>query len=550
MTCLPNHHHSLSTSFRSDAGLSLILLLPVLILYLLHGLSTFFTGGLPTWFLQYDQAFYMASAREYADQGSLIFYSNPADPGLHPPAIYFQLPVFLLSILWRITGINPGILLVIFGLASAWWCFLTGVRFWRSYTRPGKGPVWPGLLMFSWGGGLLACGGLLYLLFRGGDLSTLFHFDPTGGWWFQNWGRNMVLPLEAFYHALFLNILFHIYQKKYWNSIVYLLLLALSHPFSGLQATLIMLAWACLKKILFKDQTLSWWHLLSISALLTGQLYYYFIYLQSFSSHREVYEQWQLPLNLGLVPALLAYTPVAIAAIRSSFLKKGRVWEDFNGFLIIAAVVTFLLMFHQWFMQAHQPLHFSRGYLWLFLFLLGYSSFKDLIALFNSYRPLTRSMLTLLFFLLFFLDNLGWFTVQGIHQLKGTSLHLSRDEKEVIGYLKEHTTNQTILFSEDQKMSYLALVYSPVRSYYSHWANTPAIRKKIRNTGLFFHTGQVPEGFDDREVLLLLPVQPKANNPFQQKLSENYSICFQTQDHLIFRSRIPVKQALQGKAFP
>src|ERR1700730_7303049 len=53
-------------------------------------------GTLPTGFIQYDQAYYMAEAREHWDGGFHLLYGSPASANYDTPRVYFRPQTLLL----------------------------------------------------------------------------------------------------------------------------------------------------------------------------------------------------------------------------------------------------------------------------------------------------------------------------------------------------------------------------------------------------------------------------------------------------------------------
>ncbi len=88
-----------------------LLYLPVALFYIAHySVPHQEPGLLPTGFIQYDQPYYMANARQYVD-GSTdgLRYASPFSAQEDPDAIYFQPQTALLGWLWKITGADPGV---------------------------------------------------------------------------------------------------------------------------------------------------------------------------------------------------------------------------------------------------------------------------------------------------------------------------------------------------------------------------------------------------------------------------------------------------------
>jgi len=199
-----------------------LLLTPVVALYvcpyLFHNPDVSFTG-----FIQYDMASYMANAREHFDNGYFRFsYSNPFSYSYESKAIYFQPQTLLLALIWKLTGLDPGVVFNIFGIFSAFTCAWIILIFFESQFGLQDKTNWIGLAIFFWGGGLIAIGGIAHNFLNIRPLfDEVFRFDPGRGWWFLNLGRNIVYPTEAFYHALFFGIAFLVLKKNIARVIYY-----------------------------------------------------------------------------------------------------------------------------------------------------------------------------------------------------------------------------------------------------------------------------------------------------------------------------------------
>ena len=124
-----------------------------------------------TGFLQYDQAYYMATARAYfADGGFAPLYGLPFSPDAATPRLYFQPLTMALGIAWKITGSDPGILYTTAGLLLALCCARVMIALYREIVAGPGLPAKLGLLCFFWGGGCIALTGIGYALAIGGPL--------------------------------------------------------------------------------------------------------------------------------------------------------------------------------------------------------------------------------------------------------------------------------------------------------------------------------------------------------------------------------------------
>src|SRR5205823_3698663 len=189
---------------------------------------------------------------------------------------------------------------------------------------------------------------------------ALFAYDPFEGWWFQNWGRNLVFPTEAVYHALAAAMWLAVIGRRWPLAITAAALLAATHPFSGLQNLLILLTWLSIKVWLERTAFMLrlWAIVLALLGLFLG---YYFVFLESFPQHRALRETWSLAWTLELPSLLLAYGPIGVLAARR-FCGPRKDLNSGDFFFTLCFIISFLLAKHEWFMAPRQPLHFTRGY--------------------------------------------------------------------------------------------------------------------------------------------------------------------------------------------
>ncbi|MBK7944710.1 MAG: hypothetical protein IPJ85_05095 [Flavobacteriales bacterium] len=186
------------------AGLVLLLLLPAVLFYWAH-FRPKDPRLIPTGFVQYDQPYYMANARQYLDGRSDGWrYALPFSPSAAATPAHFQPQTMLLAGLWRITGADPGKLFVAFGAAAAIVFVLLSVCLLDQVLER-TAPVLL-TVVFVWGGGLLALAGFSISMLQDMDWRmaalSAFRFDPGDGWWFLNLGRNLIFPMGVLPRAL------------------------------------------------------------------------------------------------------------------------------------------------------------------------------------------------------------------------------------------------------------------------------------------------------------------------------------------------------------
>lgn len=482
-----------------------ILLLPLL----LPGLAHFLLPGdgrVPTGFLQYDQASYMAMAREHFDQGFTLAYGLPFSPDPETPRVYLQPQSLVLGSLLTLTGLEPGVLFYGCGLLAALVFFRLAIALWRERVGADDGAAAIGATLLCWGGGLLALAGLAVSLAEGGlEPEGIFRFDPLQGFWFLNPGRTAWYALEAYYHALAFGLLLALLRRRHGLALLLLALLSWSHPFTGLQFLLVAGAWAGMERLLLRSPAAPpLWFLAGAAALLALHLGYHLRFLPGHSpEHASLMAQWLADTPLSLAAFLLAYAlllPPALAAVARGLLRQPE-----SRLCLALALVTLALMKHDLLIEAKQPLHFSRGYLWSGLLLLGAPVLQGWLAglLRPPARRLRRAALAALV-LLFLSDNAAWFSWRTQEQLAGFTQFLLRPGQwAVLQELQRPDYAGHLVVSTDLEVGYLATVYSPLRSWRSHGASTPDVGRREAEIEAWLTKGEEPPEWRQRPTVFV-----------------------------------------------
>jgi hypothetical protein len=151
---------------------SLVLLLPVIIFYCCHFAQDKNGEAIPTGFIQPDQPYYIANAREYFDRGEFsLTYPLPFSSNYHNNAIYFQPQILVLGVLLHITGVDPGILFVAFGALFSFLCVFICLKLYSAVTHNDDSLIGKaGRVLFIWGGGVLFILGFIICFSITGDL--------------------------------------------------------------------------------------------------------------------------------------------------------------------------------------------------------------------------------------------------------------------------------------------------------------------------------------------------------------------------------------------
>lgn len=448
-------------------------------------------GRWPTGFLQYDQGSYMAMAREAFDalpwpNTPLFGLPTSADPGT--PQVYANPHLLLLGFVQELTGADPGRLYLLFGALSGLVFLRLAIALYGRAVPQRDGAALLGLGLFLWGGGLFVLAGLGASLIDGRlDYNTPFQFDPYGGFWFLDLGRNLFYAVEAYYHAIAFGLLLALLDRRWLLSLLLMALVAASHPFTGAQFLSIALAWALPQYLIARQDRPPLWFAAGGFAILAGFLTYHFWYLPQSAEHRALMQQWSLAWTLPVAALLLAHALVLPAAVVT--LLRRLLEPRLAALLAVTAGLSLLLANHELFMAPKQPLHFTRGYIWFPLFLLATPWLVPLLRRLLARHRLAAAALAGLFLL----DNAAWLTAQAVQNAGGfgAARYLTEDERSILAELSPASAPQ-LLVSEDDRLSYDALVYTSWQSWYSHEHLTPFAAERRAEIARWAATGEEP----------------------------------------------------------
>jgi hypothetical protein len=479
---------------------SLALMLPAAWPYLVHCLDS--TRGAATGFIGIDMPVYMANAREHFDAGSLT-YGNPFSPYYDTPSIYFQPMTLLLGVVWRVTGLDPGLIFVGFGLVAAVVCVRVAIALYRQLVGLENWVHWTGLLMFVWGGGVIALAGFAFNTITGDAAAALFRFDAGEGWWFLNLGRNLVFPTEAFYHALFLGCILALVQRRFTAALLLAALVSISHPFTGVQLLLILAAWCFLERIFLQSDAMPDSFVLGSGLLLALHLGYYLLFLSQFPEHRAVMEQFAQPWVYQakhFVPAYLLVGGLAFWRMRRLGLAREILRTSANRLLLTCFAVSFVLANHEFAMDPIQPAHFTRGYVWTPLFLLGAPVLMKLMAtLLSSRRRVLGPLAVAAIVGLFIADNALWLATR----TAPLGVYTTADQRELLAWMDTPELRGAVVLAEQPEIGYLATVYTPLRAWHSHLFNTPHGRERRQQARAFFQDDAFLDEWRDMRILIV-----------------------------------------------
>lgn len=493
---------------------ALALLTPVILLYLAHYLllpEGLFAHG----FLQYDQPYYLANAREHFDAGFSLLYRHPFSPNYDTPALYGQPLSLALGTILQVTGIDPGLLSVLSGLLFALICIRLAIALYEALFGLEDFARRFCLVLFVWGGGIFVIGGIAYTIWKGDpDPNKLLVLDPFGGWWFLNFGRNLVLGTEAFYHLLSFALLIALLRTRYALAALLCLLLSLSHPYTGLQLALIVLVWALFERyFLLRAEGPPRWFAAAVAAILTFHLIYYLGVLATSPEHLQTVEVWRrkIPGLLDAIPMVCAYALVgglALWRLRDRVLAGAALGQAHNRLFVFYFLVSFALANHEFLLPGHQPIHFTRGHIWTPLFLLGAPALIALTGrIWLMARPMLRWAALAALGCLFLLDNAVFLGLNAAANARGetNAPNITLEERALLAQLDDPRFAGYLLVSADADIGYLATIYTPLRSWTSHHVNAPSDDENRQDIEAWLREGRVHPSWQQRNTVYVVP---------------------------------------------
>jgi|GEM_PF-980705 len=496
----------------------LLLIVPVILLYLAHLLRH--ETLIPTGFLHSDFAQYMAYAREYFDSGGFhLLYGNPFDDSYTAPRVNFQIQTLLLGIIWRLTGWDPGTVFLVFAFVAALVCARVAMMLYEHIVGLHSWAHWLGLMIFFWGGGLLAIAGALSVLAGGGSLSeAVWHSDrlnPGGGWWCLNFGLNLVFPFEAYYHAVvFLCVLF-IMRTQYRAAGAMAFLIAISHPYTSVELLAILCAWTVFEIVFMENREVPKAFLLfcaALTALVTG--YYLFLaHTALYTSQLKI--RWVYTAE-NFVPAYILVGGLAVWKIRHLRLAREYFSSAQNRLLAIWFLVAFVASNHEFALkEPFQPLHFTRGYVWIPLFFMGSSVLVALLRGLSERLKLAYALVSVALITgVFVSDNAVWFGLRYYisfhHKSAGVGVFLSHPQKELLDWMNGEENRGYLILSEgvnpftaNNDVGYYATIYTPLRAWVSHNLTTPQKSLRDKELEALFERGEFIPAWQGRPLLIV-----------------------------------------------
>ena len=501
----------------------------------------------PTGYIQADMPLYMAKAREAFDSGPFgILYGNPCEGFSNEPRIYYQPWTFALGLIHWLTSIPPGVLFTWFWFVAAWSAsrvFLAVFEQWVGLDSVSKKFA---LVVFFWGGGVLALAGATHGFMRHGVVvwDDLTAFDPFRGWWFLNLGRNLVYPTEALYHALaFGSFLSWARRGKYslCRTLVLAALTASCSPFAGLETLAILWLAGALELAFPAGRRRVLRLFLGVNGIGLCFAWYTVFFLNQFAEHRVLAARMMLPWRYSWITACAAYGPVFLLALwrfRSRERARELLSRPESRFLIVWAVAAFALENHDLVISPRQPIHFTRGYVWSALFLLGAPTLVTIFEGIAKVRAPYHRLVRMMFMAAILADNGTWFAMFA-HEYQmpdRNGVRLKSDEREVLRRLDGDDLKGCLLLSENERISYLALAETRLHALIGHWLETPDYEIRRHQVRVYFENGERHASWNDLPLVVVIDRLEGSSRWLEHPLGH---VVFQNRRFQILQNEIP-----------
>jgi hypothetical protein len=519
---------------------ALLLTLPMVVFYLGYYLNHS-RNLTPTGFITYDNVSYAAYAKEYLDHHRIsLFYSNPLNDSGNYPAIYFQTQTIFLALLLSI-GFAPGFAIVFFNWLGVLLSFRLAISIYdHLYPDSNRRKLF--ISFFCWGGGLLALACIPVALTKPmGNLDFLdrmFFIDPAWGWWGLNFGRGHFNSVEGYFHFLFLSGIICILKKRWNLSLLVSFILSLSHPFTGIEYLAIVTTWAFVEKLIVRNKDIPWKFVIGLTLIMAFHIFYYAIYLNRFPEHRSVSEQYSLNWRLRFFSMIPAYCLVGGLAIISLIrLKKEFFIQSSTRLFFCWLALAFFLANHEIFIKPMQPLHFTRGYVWTGLFLLGLPA---LHYFFQNERFKKYKLALIAFSILMFSDNFLWI-INSVRSpaLAASTGYLTAEQKSILQIIKNNSNNKTLVIGSDEIIPYMSTVYTEAYPWISHPFTTPFAKRKQDAYENFIKNNTVDPAWKNREVIFVFQKTDTEQLKRSQTVSFTTFVLANTGSYIVEKALIP-----------
>jgi len=498
-------------------------------------------------YLQGDQPTYTALARAVFNRGNGILYANPFDFDAAAPRLLTNLGYVALGWLIRLVGQHDVVAWEIWRLAFGLLCYgLFALLVARLFLS--NGMRWWVFVVGAFGGGSAWVATLALAASRPhwGWLRCFVEAERGYDWWCLNLFRQSLYPLELAYHSLYFAVLLcYLDRRRGWLLLV-IFLLWWTHTVTAILATTVVglallwdwLASAAGGKVVTpperpKRAALT---LIGLAGVVLPWIAYYRLYLPRFPSIQSWMEQtlsfefvlqpsvWPRAWGMLLVglPAALVYAPLR------RYLARER-----EGRLILLWGIAAMVWAHNnvFLTRPIQPMHFARGYIFLFLLIVAAKGVEIAIARNQASKgqggdgsPKRRrgvgKWAAVALVPLLLADNVLFVARVGSEMPQPGLLTISPEAKEVLDYFCAQPGRLGIL-STDQKIGVLIVARTRHRLFLSEAVLTPFFTERALDAANILRAGSADLARRyGVERLILMKVQGFADPAWRRNPAE------------------------------
>lgn len=448
-------------------------------------------------YLQGDQPTYTALARAVLNRGNGLFYANPFDYNPEAPRVLTNLGYVVLGWLIRLVGGRTVLAWEVWRLVFGGLCYgLFALLVARLFST--KGLRW---LVF--GAGTFGAGAAWVLTLaialsrpQWGWLRAFVEAEKGYDWWCLNLFRQSLYPLELAYHSLFLAALLTCLDRHYRLLLLVIFLLWWTHPVTALLTTTVvgLVLVSDWRRERGRRERLA---LLGLGCVVLPWVLYYRLFLPTFPAIHSWIEQtlsFHFVLRLSVWPRAWGVLLVGpAAALLYTPLRHYLVRERTGRLILFWGLAAFVLVHNNLFLNRPvQPMHFTRGYIHLFLLIV---TAKGLELALSKYRhPPKRwragKWLAIGLLPLMVVDNALFVARVAMEQPQPGLLTIPRDAKEVLDYFGKQPGNLGVL-SVDRLLGVLIVAHTPHRVFLSEAVFTPFFSERTLQAGRILRSGDI-----------------------------------------------------------
>ena len=331
-----------------------------------------------TGYLQGDQPAYTAFAQAMFHRGNGLFYANPFDFDPAAPRVLTNLGYVALGWLFRALGDRTVLAWEIWRILLGAACYLLFAMIVARLFRS-NGLRWLVFIIGAFGAGTAWIVMLRYSLSVPslGWMGPFAEVEEGYGFWCLNLFRQSLYPLELAYHALFFGSILCYLDGRYRALAALVFLLWWTHPVTALLATTV-IGLALLGDWIAARERKPALVLLGLIAVVLPWMVYYRLVLPRYPSVKSWLDQ---TLAFGSIMQMkAAFWPRAWGVLLAGLplaacyapLRR-YLWRERAGRLVLFWGLAALawshnnLLLHE---RAIQPMHFTRGYIHLFLLIV------------------------------------------------------------------------------------------------------------------------------------------------------------------------------------